>query len=710
MSEVSGGRPLAANPNAGALYPARPMLALVPFPLAMRIFPVLHWLLAGLGMIVLLGSLGVSGAGGWIGAVTYVFSGVGVSEVFYTNHHPGVALLPWILWAFLRASGGSRAAIAGLSVLLGLDLLNADVFTVGIAILACVLWALFEAERARWRSIGILVGATALAALLALPQVLATLLWIPQTDRAVGGLKLKEAVLYSISPWRLTELVIPYPFGPAWWSDAHMMWGGTVFHQKAMGLYATLYAGAFAVVALAITRAKREAGVRFARALASIALFCAVVPSLAPAGWGDLGSPVALRNPEKFAVALTFALALNAGIAADVLIRLRPRLIGLLPVGVLLTFGAMAAQAAPIGAGRLVVKGTGAPGPMAAVAGATLSGTLALAGLLWMATVVAVAMLRRDRGVPARLAALALLTIVPILANRRIAATFLEEDVFAPDPFARYQDRQDPQRQYRALSELFHIRPSAHDLEAEESDVASIGSARRTWFQFTHALWGRGTVLNGDFDAGDLSRSASLRRIATAAIAESPGTLLQALSLRFGVRYADQRALPGYHRVGGDALYAWDENDRALPSIRLLERWQEAPDAASAFSSLRRASPGEIVLETGASKSGSARPGILRVREDTPERLRVDVQTPDPAWLFVLRQFWEYRAVRLDGQSVKPVPAHLAYCAVAIPAGRHSIEWDEELPGFAASRWGPALFALAAVLLLLETRRRAVSR
>src|SRR5262249_57221244 len=54
MSEVSGGRPLLPNPNAGALYPIRPLLSRVPFPLAMRIFPPLHCALAGLGLFCLL--------------------------------------------------------------------------------------------------------------------------------------------------------------------------------------------------------------------------------------------------------------------------------------------------------------------------------------------------------------------------------------------------------------------------------------------------------------------------------------------------------------------------------------------------------------------------------------------------------------------------------------------------------------------------------
>src|SRR5207245_177039 len=47
LAGVSGGRPLLANANVGALYPVRPLLSLIPFPLAMRIYPVLPCALAG---------------------------------------------------------------------------------------------------------------------------------------------------------------------------------------------------------------------------------------------------------------------------------------------------------------------------------------------------------------------------------------------------------------------------------------------------------------------------------------------------------------------------------------------------------------------------------------------------------------------------------------------------------------------------------------
>ena len=85
IPEVSGGRPLLPNPNAGALYPVRPLLALVPFPLAMRLFPLLHWAFAGAGVLFLVRLLGASSAAAWVAAASYAFSGVAVSGLLSSS-------------------------------------------------------------------------------------------------------------------------------------------------------------------------------------------------------------------------------------------------------------------------------------------------------------------------------------------------------------------------------------------------------------------------------------------------------------------------------------------------------------------------------------------------------------------------------------------------------------------------------------------------
>ena len=237
--DASGGRPLMPNPNSGVLYPVRPVLSLVPFPLAMRLFPVLHWAGAGVGMILLLGALGASSGGAFVGAATFAFSGVVVSELYYSNFQPGVTLLPWALWALLRPVRSPAHRVVGSALVFGLLFLAGDVFSSGVAILCGVLWILFETPRGqRPAAAGALAAAVGLGALLAAPQILATALLVPETHRAVIGMKLAESFHFSLSPWRLLELAVPYPFGPVWSQDLFTIWGESAFRF----FFATLYA------------------------------------------------------------------------------------------------------------------------------------------------------------------------------------------------------------------------------------------------------------------------------------------------------------------------------------------------------------------------------------------------------------------------------------------------------------------------------------
>ncbi len=144
-------------------------------------------------------------------------------------------------------------------------------------------------------------------------------------------MKLQESLFYSVSPFRLLELDRPLPVSARRTlsnRSASTLHG--IYHQRPLGLFATLYAGAFAPIgALALLR-RRAAGARFARILALVTLVVCVVPSLVPARWGTIASPLPLRNPEKFAVGLALALAVIAGLAFDRFRHAPPRTRGLL--------------------------------------------------------------------------------------------------------------------------------------------------------------------------------------------------------------------------------------------------------------------------------------------------------------------------------------------------------------------------------------------
>jgi hypothetical protein len=706
LADISGGRPLLASPNTGAFYPVRPLLAALPFPLAMRIFPVLHWLLAGFGMLLLGESLGMTAAGAWVAAATYTLSGVSVSEVFYTNYQPGMTLLPWLLWALHRPASLAGRAVS-LAAVFGLLFLAGDVFVCCLALLCAVVWIVVEVPSDGQKGrLTALACALVLAALLAAPQILASALWIPMTNRAVLGMRLSEALIYSVSPLRLLEFVIPFPFGETWDFDVAHTWGKAVFHGKGVGFFTTLYAGGFAVIALWAVRRLKAPGARFGRILFLSAAALSVLPTFVPATLRKLHSPLPLRFPEKMAVGMILAAAVAAGIAFDALRRERRVPRWPLSAAAALTLTALALRFFPHAMGRLAVAVVGGKPLLSAQAGEDLTRAFAEGGLLWIATVVALH-LAQGRSRLLLTCGLALLTLVPAAATLRIAKTFPEERVLAPTPFDNFLRRVDPDASFRTVGAVAYEKPSVLELETWGTDPWYLDYAVRDWTQYTHALWGRGTVLQEDYDRGDLSRLDSLRGISySAAKYKDSGPFFGAIALRWAIRFRDQPSLGGYRPIRNVGIQVWDEHEHAFPDVRLLERWMEVPNSLRAAAVLPRLMDGEVVLETDLGRAGAARPGRLRVIEKTPERLVVETQTQDPSWLFVLRGFWPYRSVRVDGREVEPVPAQIAFTAVPIPPGRHRVDWEETLPGGEVSRFGPVLGLLGAAGLLARQRRR----
>lgn len=714
MPDVSGGRPLLPNPNTGALYPLRILLSVFSFPVAMRLFPIVHWAAAGVGMMLFLRSVAASRAAGWVGAVTYVFSGVAVAEVFFPHIQPGMTLLPWILWAVARPTGSQGRKLLLISTLFALIMLAGDVFTIGTALLCAGLWVLTEKSRSdRRRELVLLALGVALAALVALPQILATLLWVPDTNRSILGMKLKETFFYSISPFRLLEFVVPYLFGSTWTLDWWTVWGRPVFRFKDMGIFSTLYCGALSAIAVMPSWKWPAPAARFARVLLVFALFVSVAPSLLPTRWGSLDSPLPLRFPEKFAVAIVLALAVLTALAVD-----RFRASGRSPrwplVGAgVLTLAAGLAASFPERAGRLAIALTGSP-PWPAdvprtsiglpeIAARELPSVLAEAGLFWIITVIALDRLVRP-GRRGLVIALVLLTIVPIASNRRIARSIREEEMLSPGPFARSIERRDPAETYRTLGESFYAKPSEIEKLQMAADPEGVDDS---WIFYRQALVGKGTVFNFDFDSGDTARIESLRRLSQAAAKSGDAeTFFGSFALRWGIRFRDQKPVRGYERFGGTGVQDWDELRGAHPDVRLVEAWRETIGPLESSRLVLGLAPGEVVVESGLERAGRARPGTVRVLERGPARLRATVDAPDPTWLFVLRGFWNYRTVLLDGKAIEPLPAQLAFSAVAIPPGRHTVDWTEQVPGLEVSRYGPLVAAGLLALLLIRDGRR----
>ncbi len=200
-----GGYPQFADPQAMTFQPTvvLPML-LSPLP-SMNWFTVvvlLHVLLAGLGALVVARSYGLHPASRMLFALTLMFGGVAASRMQHVPMIVSYAWLPWLWWGLRRLSLRPTPAAAALAGLFGgmcaLQMTQVT-YLMGLAAIAYGLYLLARARpEDRWRYAGCLALAGAVAALVALPQWLATFAFLPDTNR--GRLLLDEALVGSL-PW-----------------------------------------------------------------------------------------------------------------------------------------------------------------------------------------------------------------------------------------------------------------------------------------------------------------------------------------------------------------------------------------------------------------------------------------------------------------------------------------------------------------------------
>ena len=125
--EENGGMPLLGNPTAAVLYPGKVIYALLPYPLAARLYVVCHTLIACAGAYVLLRAWETSRAGSALGALSYAFGAPILFQYCNVIFLVGAAWLPWGLRAIDRwLRLGRRAALLELALVLAFETLGGD--------------------------------------------------------------------------------------------------------------------------------------------------------------------------------------------------------------------------------------------------------------------------------------------------------------------------------------------------------------------------------------------------------------------------------------------------------------------------------------------------------------------------------------------------------------------------------------------------------
>src|SRR6266542_3356463 len=132
------GQPMLANPNYMAFYPTNLLHLFLPFDYAFKLHFIIHPILGGLGLYFLQRRLGIDALAAFGGSFVYQFSGPVLSFLNLYSIVQGVALMPWIGWAFLGALQQSRWS----RILLFGAILALQIITFEPLLLQCNLWLL----------------------------------------------------------------------------------------------------------------------------------------------------------------------------------------------------------------------------------------------------------------------------------------------------------------------------------------------------------------------------------------------------------------------------------------------------------------------------------------------------------------------------------------------------------------------------------------
>ncbi len=337
------GYPLFAETQTGPLYPTTFLLfSVLPATIAFSWSVILHFAFAGWGAYLVMRRLGVGVAGAMFAGVAFEWSGFLVTHVVHFNLLVGAAWTPWVVWLALGVAGGSRRATLGLAASVAALLLGAHPYTTIMNLGVAAVTVLCAGPGARTvRSLGAVIGSTALGVTIAAIQVLPTRAFLPQTSRG-EGMPYDFLTFGSFPLWNLVTLAAPDAYGTP---VTDTFWAGPDWsHYAETCAYVGLVTLALAVVAIAL---RRDRATLFATIVLTGSLLL-MLGRYTPVYRILSFIPVleSTRLPGRFALPFTFALIMLAGLGLDALRSARNERAKRALITAAIVVGALAAGAA----------------------------------------------------------------------------------------------------------------------------------------------------------------------------------------------------------------------------------------------------------------------------------------------------------------------------------------------------------------------------
>ncbi len=709
-THIEAGRPIGAQ-NGGPFYPLHWLAYVLPFWQSLELIALLKLLIAGSGAFVLLRRLGLGAGGSTFGAVSFAF---GVPLVVSLEHPQGVVfgLLGWLFAAtdwMVRGRGGARAVLAcgGLVGVAQLAGHPESSFVLVSGFLGFAIYRTVASGAAPFgpaaRRLGLQVlGVAAVALVVAAVTLIPTLLLLqdsldPGRRAAPLGLSALQAAFFPEAWGRPDKIDLG---GPA----------GTSYAYRAM------YIGALPLVlALAGLVARRSGPQLFFAGTAAVCglllLNLPVVPDVLAA------LPVfSLANEWHFIFLAIFCASMLAGFGLDVLLRgaagERRRLALAAVAAALLPFAVwLVADPGALGQWREIPANF----PVLGESVASRDVARLAAGAHWIAfaglgAALAVLVWRRPAalapwGVAGATVALALGDLVPIGIGYHPA---VPESVADPAPTRSIAFLARNVGTGRVAGTGPALYPnSVQRYGLDDARGEDLPERRR----FGEVWTGFGGTFIQDFGLKVVSDPGSGRVPA----------LLDLMAVRYVVDAGDTPVGAGLRATAIDEPgQRVLENPDALPRAWVAYGARPASGAAAAIEQSVASSVSELerrpVVEAGDVElpSGGGAPSPAHVTDAERGHMEVTATARAPG-LLVLSDSWDsgWQAT-VDGDHAEVLPANGAFRAVALPAGRHVVEFEYRswplMLGAVASVLGMIGVVAGIVLLGIRGRRRTGER
>ncbi len=715
---VGGGAPFAANYQVALFYPPYWLTWLVPVERAHAWLLVGHLVGSGLGMMALARRLGFTPLGVAVAGLAFGLGQYMVGRSLFQSMNAALAWTPWVIWAVegvLRATEGpsdgatdtkwqalaitsrslrhsvarslgrSVALLAGIAALQLLAGHAQSTWYTWVLAGAWLLWRVSQAPR-RWPAV-IAVGAGGvLAAVIAAVQLIPTfeLLRLSQRSEAVNY---ELAMTYSFSPWRLLTLIIPDLFGnPA----RGEFFGYGVYFEDAV------YAGALTLVAAlgsVFTRAKADAagasdGAATPALAAGLPLFLAVVAGVSlvlalgqntplyPWLYTHVPTFSMFQAPARWSLGYAFAVALLGGWAIARWQPLTGR--GLYWV----RLGAAGALALSLTAGALAFGTTGRVAEM---------GLAALTAGLALCASAVLALAQPDPGTARRK-----VWTVAVGAVLALDLMWASAGLHPGGPGDLYQAGNPTADAVRAViaaerpalpgwvagaPRLYFPPPVEYALKFERL-ISFESYARSNPEELRASLLPNITMRDqigqaGNFDPMVTQRFATYMRV----MSETRAATLLALA-DVGALATTSGVVPA---------------ERPPQRIRVVSRAVQVDDPAAAEAAIRAPDfdpDAWVVLEPGHTAAVGS-PSALTGGD--PNGLDFTVSLPRAGWVVLSDSYYPGWAVWVDNSPAPLHPANLAFRAVPVPAGTHTISFRFQ----PVSVWAGAGVSLVGVGILI---------